>query len=84
MLKSMFDRALSVEDVAAHCDIPCKIYDPAVAQIAALSVVRLLDIMHEAAEKPADLAQANTIARCTLRKEEEAEKSKTRNPSDLG
>ena len=38
------------ETVFAHCDIPCKIYDPSSAQIAALSVVRLIDIMEEAAD----------------------------------
>ncbi|MEM9305270.1 MAG: superoxide dismutase, Ni, partial [Pseudomonadota bacterium] len=38
-----------------------------------LSVVRLMDIMAEAAGKPAGLDQANTISRCVMRKEEEAE-----------
>ena len=31
----------------AHCDIPCKIYDPAISQVAALSVIRLIDLLHE-------------------------------------
>ena len=26
----------------AHCDIPCKIYDPAAAQYAVLSVIRII------------------------------------------
>lgn len=72
------DAAGAVPVAEAHCDIPCKIYDPAVAQIAALSVVRLMDIAAEAAEKtdtPA-LAMHNTLTRCTLQKEEEAEKVK--------
>ena len=38
---------IKLEKVHAHCDIPCKIYDPAIPQIAALSVVRLLDLIHE-------------------------------------
>lgn len=38
---------LKLRGVAAHCDIPCKIYDPAVAQVSALSVVRLMDIIAE-------------------------------------
>ena len=33
--------------VKAHCDIPCKIYDPTVAQIASISIVRLMDLMAE-------------------------------------
>ena len=31
----------------AHCDIPCKIYDPMIAQVAALSVARLVDLLLE-------------------------------------
>ena len=38
---------IKLQNVHAHCDIPCKIYDPAIPQIAALSVVRLLDLIHE-------------------------------------
>ena len=34
-----------VNKVHAHCDIPCKVYDPSIAQYAALSVVRLIDII---------------------------------------
>tara|TARA_B100001142_G_C14200549_1_gene603615 strand:- start:404 stop:901 length:498 start_codon:yes stop_codon:yes gene_type:complete len=61
----------------AHCDIPCKIYDPSSAQIAALSVVRLIDIMEEAAGGgKSDIELQNTISRCVMRKEEEAEKAK--------
>lgn len=60
----------------AHCDIPCKIYDPSTALIAALSVVRLMDIMAEAADGDMTPAKIHTLARCTLRKEEEAEKVK--------
>jgi len=62
----------------AHCDIPCKIYDPSTALIAALSVVRLMDIMKEksAGGDMTSLATQNTMVRCVMRKEEEAEKVK--------
>jgi nickel superoxide dismutase len=72
------DTLLKMPTASAHCDIPCKIYDPAPALIAALSVIRMLDIMAEAAEtgEAGSLTQANTLARCVLRKEEEAEKVK--------
>ena len=36
-----------VATVSAHCDIPCKIYDPATAQIAVLTMIRLLDLINE-------------------------------------
>ena len=32
---------LAANVVHAHCDIPCGIYDPHLAQIAALSVIRM-------------------------------------------
>ena len=37
----------------AHCDIPCKIYDPA-AQYAVLSVIRIIDLLKEIEESPSD------------------------------
>lgn len=36
-----------VATVSAHCDIPCKIYDPATAQIAALTIIRMVDLIIE-------------------------------------
>ncbi|MGD1933186.1 MAG: superoxide dismutase, Ni [Candidatus Phaeomarinobacter sp.] len=79
MLHKLLARIDSVTPLLAaraHCDIPCKIYDPAPALIAALSVIRLIDIMEENAAKEESLERTNTIARCVLRKEEEAEKVK--------
>ena len=72
----MLDQSLGFDVASAHCDIPCKIYDPIIAQIASLSVVRLIDIMHETPNNPENLAAVNTLTRCVLRKEEEAEKVK--------
>lgn len=75
---SAIDDAAPLPTASAHCDIPCKIYDPAPALIAALSVVRLMDIMKETADKKdaSPLSLHNTLARCVMRKEEEAEKVK--------
>lgn len=39
------DKRLAV--ASAHCDIPCKIYDPQTAQIAVLTMIRTLDILAE-------------------------------------
>lgn len=73
-----FERISPISGASAHCDIPCRIYDPAPAQIAALSVVRILDIMAETAEKTDSPALAThiTMSRCVMRKEEEAERVK--------
>ena len=40
-----FDQKFGVEEAKAHCDVPCGIYDPIVAQINALTVVRMMDLM---------------------------------------
>ena len=47
----------------AHCDVPCGIYDPASAQIAAHSVARFLD---QIAELEADIAQNSLPALAKL------------------
>ena len=64
-----------IEEVKAHCDVPCGIYDPSTAQIAALSVIRMVDLM-EALDKSDSLSYINTITRHVKVKEEEAEKVK--------
>jgi len=70
-MKNLF----KVESVKAHCDVPCGIYDPIAAQIAALSVIRMVDLM-EGLEKNDSLEYINTISRHITVKEEEAEKVK--------
>ena len=72
------DLLAEFDNVDAHCDIPCKIYDPSTALIAAISIVRLIDIMAETTDSgdSQSLEAQNTIARCVFRKEEEAEKVK--------
>lgn len=46
-LVSVLDRALSFNTASAHCDIPCKIYDPSTAQIGVLTMIRLVDLIAE-------------------------------------
>ncbi len=46
-LLNLLDTVRPIARVSAHCDIPCKIYDPATAQIAALTVVRMVDLITE-------------------------------------
>ncbi len=38
---AILNRILPAEEAHAHCDIPCGIYDPHLAQVAALTVVRM-------------------------------------------
>ncbi len=65
----------NIEIANAHCDVPCGIYDPISAQIAALSVIRMIDLM-SALQKNDSLEYINTITRHISVKEEEAEKVK--------
>ncbi len=72
------DKKFGVARAQAHCDIPCGIYDPGSAQIAALTVVRMMDLMADLEAKGHDnhLAFINSMARYIAVKEEHAEKAK--------
>lgn len=47
------DRVAPPSVAYAHCDIPCGIYDPHMAQVAALTVVRMVQLI-QALPKPGD------------------------------
>jgi len=68
------DKSLAFDRAQAHCDVPCGIYDPIPAQIAALTVVRMQDLM--ATEHHEGLVHENSMARYVMVKEEHAEKAK--------
>ena len=68
------DIKFSIEQAKAHCDVPCGIYDPIVAQINALTVVRMMDLM--AALEGEGTAYDNSMSRYIAVKEEHAEKAK--------
>ena len=77
-LLRLLDRVSAPETVSAHCDIPCGIYDPHAAQIAALTVLRMNQLI-AAMEAPnlQDAAARNTgfnsMSRYIQVKEEHAE-----------
>ncbi len=77
-LVSALDRKLGFEEAQAHCDIPCGIYDPIGAQIAAVTVVRMIDLINEWEGKTGGQGKefAHALARFTAVKEEHAEKVK--------
>ncbi len=71
------DKAFNFEQARAHCDVPCGIYDPIVAQINALTVVRMVDLMNELEAKgDKGVAYQNSMSRYIAVKEEHAEKAK--------
>ena len=63
---------MKIREARAHCDIPCAVYDPAVSQYTALSVLRFLDLiaeMPDSIESKKDLAH---LTRLVQQKEEHA------------
>jgi nickel superoxide dismutase len=77
-LLNSLDKLLPVERLDAHCDIPCGIYDPIIAQISALTVVRMIDLMTDLDNKGGDRNKdyVNSMSRYVTVKEEHAEKAK--------
>lgn len=73
----LIDKKQPFPRAQAHCDIPCGIYDPAVAQISALTVIRMVDLITELEEKgDLSIADQARLARLTREKEEHALKVK--------
>ncbi|MGB0670693.1 MAG: superoxide dismutase, Ni [Rhodospirillales bacterium] len=70
-LMQTLDAKAGFEAADAHCDIPCKIYDPIVAQIAALTAVRMIDQMNELEQGATEkgMSYENTSARLIAEKE---------------
>lgn len=76
-LLGQLDRYFKFDSASAHCDIPCKIYDPATAQIAALTVIRMMDMIAELGEKDSlSLADQAQLSRLVAEKETHALKVK--------
>lgn len=72
------DKILRFPEAKAHCDVPCGIYDPISAQIDALTVVRMMDLMDgftSGDEKPR-MDFHNSMSRYVAVKEQHAENAK--------
>ena len=67
---------IKVKETNAHCDIPCAVYDPYTAQFAALSIVRILDLIGEIDENPTSKADLTKLARLVSQKEEHSSEVK--------
>jgi nickel superoxide dismutase len=78
----LVDRLRPPMAVYAHCDIPCGIYDPHEAQISALTVLRMDQLIGELASPGPDAspddrkAHASKLARYTAVRESHAERVK--------
>ena len=72
------DHKVKFDHAKAHCDVPCGIYDPITAQIGALTVVRMMDLMSnlESSDPTSKVDYHNSMSRYIAVKEEHAEKAK--------
>jgi len=76
-LMNIMDKKFGFDRAKAHCDVPCGIYDPITAQIAALTVVRMIDLMTDLEAKGnSGKEHENSMSRYVAVKEEHAEKAK--------
>lgn len=76
---SKVEKAIKIPEAKAHCDIPCGIYDPITAQIAALTVIRMVDLINELESTHGDnkdVEYFNSFTRYVAVKEEHAIKCK--------
>lgn len=74
-LVEALDRRAHFDQAKAHCDIPCGIYDPHQAQVAALTVVRMIDLMNDLQSKGGtqNLEGTNNMTRYIKVKDDHAE-----------
>jgi nickel superoxide dismutase len=57
----------------AHCDIPCGIYDPAQAQLAARTVARMVELIGQIDPASTSMEDRQKLIRCVTVKEQHAE-----------
>jgi nickel superoxide dismutase len=83
LLERLWDAVLPPRAVYAHCDIPCGIYDPHEAQISALTVLRMDQLIGELAMPAKDAkpeehaAYLSKLSRYTTVKESHSERVKS-------
>ncbi len=66
-------RLIAIREVHAHCDIPCGIYDPIAAKIAAQTVLKMVVRIEAMDGSGMDAASGNSFSRYVAVKEEHAE-----------
>jgi len=59
--------------VYAHCDVPCGIYDPHSAELAARTVARMVELIGQIPAGSTELADRHKFVRCVTVKEQHAE-----------
>lgn len=78
-LYSLFAKILPEKTAFAHCDVPCGIYDPKTAQIAAQTVLTMVQKIKQLQKGESDdekINYKNSLMRMVWTKEEHARKCK--------
>jgi nickel superoxide dismutase len=76
---AVLNRLLPAQEASAHCDIPCGIYDPHLAQLAALTAVRMNQLIQDLKPPTPETSKeerdkyVHALERYTTVKEEHAE-----------
>ncbi len=70
-LAKLGDKFFGFKTASAHCDIPCGIYDPHLAQLAAHTVLRMTNLLQQLDKNSG--GYGHKLARYTATKEEHAE-----------
>lgn len=76
LFRFFFNKLLPTQFAYAHCDVPCGIYDPKSAQIAAQTVFKMVQLIQDLPAENPTVNDRNKFVRCVLTKEEHAGKCK--------
>mgnify|MGYP001578381537 CR=1 FL=1 len=74
--KNLFLKIFIPPIAYAHCDVPCGIYDPNSSQIAAATVLKMVQLINDLPKENPTVNDRNKFVRCVLTKEEHAKKCK--------
>lgn len=75
-LLRLIDCILTPKTAFAHCDVPCGIYDPKPAQLAAETVVKMVEKLEGVPKNNLAISDRNLIVRSITTKEVHAQKCK--------
>lgn len=75
-LSSFFIKLIPAKVAFAHCDIPCGIYDPKPAQLAAKTVLTMVQKINQLPKENPTINDRNSFVRMVLVKEQHAESCK--------
>lgn len=76
MIVRLITNLLPSQPVYAHCDVPCGIYDPKPAQIAAATVLKMVEKIQALPQEKPTVNDRNSFVRMVWTKEEHARKCK--------